>query len=125
MVPKWISQLIQGARPMCRSADQYCVFMHIEKLNVLITNTSAENFRAPEDFRISSLTKNISFHFISVEKKYILRHLNMVDTSEVLKYYRKSNSLSKLKVMKHNVDCLHLDKPRKRNFLCHCFLTHT
>lgn len=35
MVPKWISQLIQGehsARPMCRSADPYCVFMHIEKL---------------------------------------------------------------------------------------------
>jgi len=47
-----------------------------ENRNVLTANTSAKKIcfviqlRAPEDFRVSSLTKNDSFQFISGQKKY-------------------------------------------------------
>lgn len=87
-----------------------------ENTNMLIANTSAKKIcfviqlRAPEDFRVSSSTKKDSFQFIS-EQKNIKPLSYIADTSEVLKYCRNSNSLSKLKVMKQNVDRLHLHKP--------------
>lgn len=56
--------------------------------------------RAPEHFSVSSLVETVRFQFISEQKKILKILPYTADTSEVLKYYRNSNSLSKLKVKK-------------------------
>lgn len=63
--------------------------------------------RAPEGFRASSLTKKDSCKFSSEKKKEKLNHFHREQT---IKRYRNANSLTKLKVIKQNVDRLHLEK---------------